>query len=237
MIDFKELLSKEWFRLVGVLLIGITIGVLFYPSKRIEEKMTAKHQEEISVLKEVHTKETKDLNEKYSASQQENKSLKVESERKISKLSEEVKTLKAKTKTSTYKLVKPDGTIEERTFSESEIDQSSRVVTQIQEEFKTKIEQIESRYAAIHTERVVAIKKEFDSKESEYKKTIDELTKSKTVTINEKKFGIEAGITNEKNYYGHATMDIWGPTFIGVHGQVGPNNNSNNLGIGLGLRF
>jgi hypothetical protein len=237
MINFKDLLSKEWFRLVGVLLIGITIGVVFYPSKRIEEKMTAKHQEEIAILKESHSKETKELSEKYTASLQENKSLKVESERKISKLSDEVKTLKAKTKVSTYKLVKPDGTIEERTFSESEVDESSRVVTSIQEEFKTKVEQIESRYAAIHTERVLAIKKQFDSKESEYKKTIDELTKSKTTTTNEKRFGIEAGITNEKNYYGHATMDVWGPTFVGVHGQVGPNNNSNNLGIGLGLRF
>lgn len=233
----SELLSKEWVRLVGVLLIGITIGVVFYPSKRIEEKLTQKHQEEISILKESHSKETKDLTDKYDAVVAESKSIKSESERKISKLTDEVKTLKSKTKVATYKLVKPDGTIEERTFTENEVDESSHVVTQIQEEFKQKVESIENRYAAIHSERVLALKKDFDSKESEYKKTIDELQKSKTVTVNEKKFGIEAGITNEKNYYGHATMDVWGPTFIGVHGQVGPNNDSNNLGIGLGLRF
>lgn len=236
--NWAELLTKEWVRLVGMLLLGVTIGALFYPTKRIEEKMTAKHQEEMSALKEQHSKETKDLTEKYDSAVAESKSLKTESERKISKLTDEVKTLKAKTKSSTYKLVKPDGTIEERTFTESEIDESSHVVTQIQEEFKTKVEQIENRYAIIHAERVTAIKKEFDSKESSYKKTIDELTKSKTVSVNEKRFGLEAGILTDKNYYGHATMDLWGPIFLGVHGELSQDKlNGNKMGAGVGLRF
>ncbi len=236
--NWAELFSKEWVRLVSVLLLGITIGALFYPTQRIEEKLTKKHEEEIAALKEEHQKTVVDLTERYASSLKENKTLKEESEQKITKLTDEVKTLKSKSKTSTYKLVKPDGTIEERTFSESEVDESSHVVTQIQEEFKKKVESIESRYAQIHAERVTAIKQEFDSKESQYKKTIDELTKSKTVSINEKRFGVEAGITNEKNYYGHATMDVWGPTFIGVHGQLGANgNDANNMGIGVGLRF
>lgn len=236
--SFKDALKNEYIRGGLILLIGITIGVLFYPTKRIEEKMTQKHQQEISILKEQHSKETQDIVEKYAASLKENKELRAESELKISKLTSEIKTLQSKQKTATYKLVKPDGTIEERTFTESEVNESSKVVTKIQEEFKTKIEQIETKYATIHAERVASLKRDFDSKESEYKKTIDELQKSKTVSVNEKRFGIEAGITNEKNYYGHATMDVWGPTFIGVHGQVGANgNDANNMGIGLGLRF
>jgi len=235
---FKDLLSKEWFRLTGMLLIGITVGVLFYPTKRIEEKMTIKHQQEIAVLKEAHSKETHDLSEKLDVATKESKQIKEESEHQLAKMTSEIKTLQSKIKVITYKLVKPDGTIEEKTFSESETNESSQMVTQIKEEFKTKIESIETKYAQIHTERVVAIKKEYDSKEAQYKKTIDELEKSKVTSINEKRFGLEAGITNEKNYYGHATMDVWGPTFVGVHGQVGANgNNANNMGIGLGLRF
>ena len=234
---FTDLLSKEWVRLVGVLLVGITIGVVFYPTKRIEEKLKTTHQEEITKLNETHAAEQHDLMERYTSSLKETKQVKEESQHTIASLTTQVKTLQSKQKTSTYKLVKPDGTIEERTFSESEVNESSKVVTKIQEEFKTKIEQIETKYATIHAERVQAIKTQFDSKEAEYKKTIDTLEKSKTVSINEKRFGIEAGLTNEKNYYGHATMDVWGPTFIGVHGQVGPQNNSNNLGVGLGLRF
>lgn len=235
---FKELLQKEWFRLLGVLLIGITIGVIFYPTKRIEEKMTLKYEQEIAAIKEQHNKEVSESETKWLSLVNEARTLKIEAEQKVSKLQEEVKTLQSKQKTETYKLVKPDGTIEERTFTESEVNESSKVVTQIQEEFNAKIEQIETKWSMIHQERVAKIQKEFDSKESDYKKTIQELQQSKTVSVNEKRFGLEVGITNEKNYYGHATMDVWGPTFIGVHGQIGANgSDANNMGIGLGLRF
>lgn len=236
--NLKDLLSKEWFRLVGVLLIGITLGAIFYPTKHIEERLTQKHQQEIATLREEHSKESQQLVEQYATSLKENRELYVTYESKVAKLTDEVKTLKAKQKTETYRLVKPDGTIEERTFSESEVDQSSRVVTQIQQEFKIKIDQIESKWETIHRERVSSIQRSFDSKEAEYKKTIDELQKSKVVSVNEKRFGIEAGITNDKNYYGHASMDLWGPVFVGLHGQVGTNgSNANNMGLGLGLRF
>ena len=234
----KDLLQKEWVRLVGVLLIGITIGVIFYPSKRIEEKLTQIHEAQITKIRAEYSKESTALVDKYAQSLEENKQIRAEYEHKISSLTDEVRTLQSKQKTETYKLVKPDGTIEERTFSESEINESSHVVTQIQEEFKSKVEQIENKYAQIHSERVTNITKEFRSKEEEYKQTIDRLEKSKVTSINEKRFGLEAGITNEQNYYGHATMDVWGPTFIGVHGQMGANgNNANNMGVGLGLRF
>ena len=234
--NFADLLSKEWVRLVGVLLIGITIGALFYPTKKVEEKITQKYEQEISNLKEVHAKESQDLVEKYAASLKENKELHVQTEQKISSLTSELKNLQSKQKTSYYKLIKPDGTIEIKKFSESEVNESSKVVTSIQQEFKTKIDQIESRYATIHKERVEKLQKDYDSKESEYKKTIAELTKSKTVSVNEKRFGLEAGMMSNKNYYGHATADLWGPVFIGVHGELGTNND-NKLGAGIGLRF
>jgi uncharacterized membrane-anchored protein YhcB (DUF1043 family) len=234
--NFTELLSKEWFRLTGMLLIGITIGAIFYPTKRIEEKITQKYEQEIASLKEVHSKESQDLIEKYASSLKENKELHVQTEQKISQLTSEIKTLQSKQKTAYYKLIKPDGTIEIKKFSESEVNESSKVVTQIQQEFKTKVDQIETKWSEIHKKRVAKLQKDFDSKESSYQKTIEELTKSKTTSVNEKRFGLEAGMMSNKNYYGHATADLWGPVFIGVHGEVG-NNNDNKLGAGIGLRF
>ena len=234
--NFLDLLKNEYVRGVLVLLMGITIGAVFYPTKRIEEKLTQKYQEEITLLKESHSKEVQDITEKYASSLKENKELHIQSEQKITKLTNEVKTLKSKQKIATYKLIKPDGTIEERTFSETEIDESSKVVTSIQEEFKQKIDQIETKWSDIHKERVTKIQKNFDAKETEYKKTIDELTKSRTVSVNEKRFGLEAGMMSNKDYYGHATADLWGPVFIGVHGELG-SNNDNKLGAGIGLRF
>lgn len=233
----KDLLQKEWFRLVGVLLIGITIGVIFYPSKRIEERLSQKHQEEISLLKDQSSKEKIELNEKLSIAEKQTRESHIQSEQKISKLTEEIKTLQSKQKTSYFKLIKPDGTVEIKKFTESEITESSKVISSIQEEFKQKIDSIEIKWSTIHQERLLKIQREFELKENQYKKTINELEYSKVTQTNEKKFGIEAGITSDKNYYGHATIDIWGPTFIGLHGEVDSSNTNNKLGVGLGLRF
>lgn len=230
----KDLLQKEWFRLLGVLLIGVTIGVVFYPTKRVEERLTQKYQQDISSVKEEALREKKEISEKLSISEKENKELSVQTEKRVSKLTEEIKTLQSKQKTSYFKLVKPDGTIEIKRFSESEVNESSKVISSMQEEFKQKIDAVETKWSTIHQDRLSKIQKEFDLKESQYQKTISELQYSKVSTTNEKRFGIEGGIMSNKNYYGHASMDVWGPTFIGVHGEMGTNNQ---LGIGLGLRF
>lgn len=236
--NIQDLLKNESVRLAAALVVGVTVGVIFYPSKKIEERTSQKYEQQISSLKESHSKETQNLKETIDNEQQQSKLYKAETERKITSLTSQVSDLKSKQKIATYKLVKPDGTIEERTFTETDIDSSTRTITRIQDEFKQKVESIEQKWSKVHEERVAAIKKNFDSKEQAYQKTISSLETSKITTINEKRFGLEAGITNEKNYYGHATMDVWGPTFIGVHGQVGANgNNANNMGIGLGLRF
>jgi hypothetical protein len=209
--NFQELLTKEWFRLAGMLIIGIVIGVVFYPTKRIEEKMTQKHEQEIVSLKEIHSKQVSSLNESAIQIAQSFKSYKEETDKKYSLLKSENKELKSKQKTAYYKLIKPDGTIEIKKFTENEVSESSKVITSIQEEFKTKISEIETKWESIHKERVLKIQKQFDSKEEEYKKTIDTLTKSKVTVINEKKSSVDIGLTNKKDYFLHAGTTIAGP--------------------------
>ena len=233
----KNLLTKEWFRYVAVLLGGITIGALFYPTKHIEERVSMKYESEIKSLKEVHEKEVQESQDRFLKTAQDFRMYHDESERKISKLTTEVKTLQSKQKTAYYKLIKPDGTIEIKKFTESEVNESSKVVTEIQEEFNQKITSIENKWETIHKERVTKLAREFDSKEENYKKEISELKKEKITDINPKKFGVEAGILSNKDYYGHATMDLWGPIFVGVHGQMGASATSGLLGAGVGLRF
>lgn len=237
----KILMNNQWAKYIAVLLIGITIGAIFYPTRHVEEKITKKYEQEISSLKESHSKEVSELNEKYTSSLKENKELHVQSEQKITKLTQEVKSLQSRQKTAYYKLIKPDGTIEIKKFTESEVNESTKVVTQIQEEFKTKVDQIETKWAEIHKERVAKLSKEFDSKESNYKKTIEELQKSKTVTVNEKRFGLEAGMMNNKDYYGHFTAGIWGPVFLGIQDEFRPATNDevaeNRIGLGVGISF
>lgn len=232
--NLRDLLSKEWVRLVGVLLIGVTIGAIFYPTKRIEEKISQKYEQVISSLKETHQKEVDSVKEEFVKVSAEYHSYHQETEHKISTLTSQVSELKSRQRISTYKLVKPDGTIEERSFTENEIDQSTKTVTKIQDEFKQKVDAIESKWSKIHQERVATIQKSFDSKESDYKKTIETLEKSKTVSVNEKRFGLEVGMLTDKNYYGHATADLWGPVFVGVNAEFSVDNT---IGLGVGIHF
>ncbi len=216
------------------LIAGMAIGALMYPTRHIEEKLNTTHQQEIEHLKAVQSSEMTAQKEQYSKLEQETKEYHKTTESKISSLTTQVTTLKSHQKTSSYKLVKPDGTIEERNFSESDVDESQSVVTSIQQEFKEKVDSIEKKWEQIHKERVTQIEKEFASKESDYQKTIDTLQKSKVEDVNKKSFGIEAGGLSNASYYGHITYDVFGPFFLGAQGQWG---NSNAAGLGIGIRF
>lgn len=237
----RDLLNNEYVRATLILLIGITIGALFYPTKKIEEKVSQRYEQQILTLNEKHSQELKSISEAKDKVEQESKEYHKTSEQKISSLTSQVTELKSKQKTSTYKLVKPDGTIEERTFTESEIDQSTKTITKIQEEFKQKVDSIEQKWSQIHEQRVTELKKQFDSKEQGYQETIATLEKSKTVSVNEKHFGVEAGVMNDKAYYAHLTGDVWGPLFIGVQGELKTpdikQSGESRFGLGVGLRF
>lgn len=217
-----------------VLLVGMAIGAIFYPTKHIEERERQKHELETKTLSEQHSRELSKLQETLDKTVQQSTEYRQETEHRINILITENRTLKSHQRVSTYKLVKPDGTIEEKTFTETDIDESKQVITSIQEEFKQKVASIETKWETIHKERMQAIKKEFDSKEETYKKQIDELEKSKVVDVNKRSFGIEAGLMTSGNYYGHATYDFFGPFFLGFQGQFGQ---SSAAGAGLGLRF
>jgi hypothetical protein len=219
---------------VLVLLLGVFLGAVFYPTKHIEETLTKKHQEEIAVIKEQHQKELTKEHESYVKVSDEFRSYHAESEKKISTLTTKVTNLESHQKTAYYKVVRPDGTIEIKRFSETDVSESTKVVTQIQEEFKQKVDSIENKWETIHKERVTQIQKQFDAKEQEYKKTIDEMKQTKVVDINKKSFGIEVGLLTNKDYYGHVTYDLFGPLFIGGHAQFGPEQAA---GLGIGLRL
>jgi hypothetical protein len=229
-----KLWGQQWFRYLAVALIGVTVGALFYPTKRIEERVSQKYQAEMTSLKEVHAKEISETKDNYDKQLQVSNKKIQESELKVTKLSSEVRNLQSKQKTAFFKIVRADGTVEIQKFSESEVNESTKVVTQIQTEFKQKIEQIEQKWETIHKDRVTKLQKDFESKEEAYKKEISEFKSSKVTEVNKKNFGIEGGMTTDKNYYGHATADIWGPVFLGLHGTMG---NNKELGAGLGLRF
>jgi len=222
-------------RYVAVLVLGIAIGAVFYPTKRIEEKLRIQYEQQISQLKETNQKTVASLQQSLDKSESDSKNLQVTTTQKIAKLTTENSQLKSKKSENYSKIVHPDGTIEIRDIKDSEVDQNQQVVVSIKQEFDQKVKDIETRYAKIHEQRVQQIQQDFSQKEEKYQSTIASLQKDKTVTVNPKSFGIEAGVMTNKDYYGHVTYDIFGPVFLGAGAQFGPTDNAGS--VGLGIRF
>jgi len=75
--------------------------------------------------------------------------------KKLEQLTEENRTLRQRTKT--YKIVKPDGTIEER--SESESESTEQIATEVREEWAKKITEETNRKIEEYTERLQKVER------------------------------------------------------------------------------
>lgn len=235
---FKALLGTyPWLGYVLVLVAGVALGALFYPTSHIEERLKSEYEQTIAQEKNTHAVEMKNLTDKYEKEVAERKTLEVETSKKITSLTIQVRDLKSKTKESYYKIVKPDGTIEIRKFKESEVDESTKVIASVKEEFDTKIKEINDRYEKVHRERVLAIKNEFDEKEKNYQQTISKLEKEKITDINPRKGSLELGYLSNRYMYIHTTYDLFGPVFLGVQTQYNPTDVGFAAGGSIGFRF
>jgi hypothetical protein len=113
---------------------------------------------------------------------------------------------KLKSKKSTYKIIKPDGTVEERTSSETESEES--VSESVREEYEKKV-----------FERIKKSEEEF-------------MKKLETVTKENKKLTISGGITTGLKYYGAGSYKVWSPLTIEASAF---SDGSFAFGIGLSL--
>lgn len=232
---YLSLLNNQVVRYVLTLVAGVAIGAVFYPTKSIKESLEKTHQVEISQLKEQFSQQQQKSEEEYNKTISQYKQTTEQSQHKIDTLTTQISTMKSQQKTSYYKLVKPDGTVEIRKTSDSETEESNQVVTQIHEEFQKKIDSIEKKWEDVHTKKVQELTASFASKEQSYQKEIDTLKQTKDTEVNQKKFGVELGETVDKNTYLHATGDIFGPVFMGLHGEYGQDHKD--IGVGVGIRF
>jgi len=231
----QPLLKNEYVRYVLVLLAGITIGALFYPTKRVEERVSQKYEQQIKTLNQVHSQELQTSKSQLDKVTSESRTLQSESQEKISQLTTQVHDLQTSRKTTYYKLVHPDGTTEIRETTDSETEESDKVATQVQAEYQQKLDTTVQQLNQVHETQVSQMQKDYTSKAESYEQTISELKKEKITETGVKKFGVEGGYLNDKDYYVHATGDLWGPFFLGIHGETGPTDSK--LGVGLGIRF
>lgn len=239
-----NLIQQKWFQLVACLLAGITVGALFYPQTRTEERVREEMKQEYTLkeeeLSKKHSLETQELQEKLTTEENSHKEFESQTTHKIESLTTENTQLKQSSRKSKFKLIKPDGTIVEKEFEESNSESSQTVVTQIREEFDQKVKSIEDKWKKIHEERVSKMQAEFAEELKKAKaetNTVTVVKESEKITeTNKKKFRPEIGITTNKDIYGHVSYTIWGPMFLGG-GVSGSTHGFGDARLGVGVEF
>lgn len=233
----SKLLENTYVRYGIALAIGAALGAIFYPTKSIEREIEKKYRaEKIKLIKELNTVKSKSREEKQELSSKISK-IELESQQKISSLRIENRSLKQKVTERKLKIVKPDGTIVEQSFKESNTEAVSRVITDVRQEFNTKVKSIESKWKKIHEKRVTSIKEKYEKKIQEKDKVITSYKKKESIKVNPRKFGIAFGIMADDQYYSNISYDVYGPWFLNLQVESSKNLDRGSGGVGVGLKF
>lgn len=219
------------------LLGGIAIGAIFYPSKTITREVEARYESTIDRLENEKKSEREQFAEILTKRETEHKEYRRETDQKMSSLRTENTELKQKTKETIVKIVKPDGTITEKTIRTSDTQVVSQIVTDIKQEFNEKVSSIEEKWKQVHEDRVKDIKKDYERQLEEKQKEISYYSKKETIKVNERKFGVSLGYTKNDTYFSSITYSVFGPFFLDVHLEADPKFVNSNGGVGLGFSF
>jgi hypothetical protein len=234
--DYAKILKNRYVQMAACLAIGITVGTVFYPQSRVEERYKSAYEKKELELREQHSLEKMELTEKH-LQQEKTYVERIEtSTQKINSLVTENTNLKQSIKKRKFKIIKPDGTVIEKEFEESNSEATASTVTQVKAEFDRQVSVLEEKWKKVHEERVVSLKKEFDEKLLKAKSEVKIVEREKIVEVNKKSFRPEIGVTTDKNGYLHGTYDIWGPVFLG--GGITGNKEEvkeGRIGIGVAL--
>lgn len=243
---FKDLLKRREVQLVLALLLGITVGAIFYPTKRVEERVkievSERYELNISELKQERERLVSNYEERLDTEEKRYVEYQEEVSERMISLTTENRELKQSMKKKKFKLVKPDGTIIEREYEESQSEEVTSVVTEVRLEFDRKVASIEDKWKKVHQKRVGDLEKEYEAKvekvRSEQKEKIVYVDKEKIVEVNSKKLRPEIGVNTDKEVYLHTTYSLWGPVFIGAGTSM--NIETKEFGdarVGVGIEF
>ena len=230
------LLQNRYAQLVVVCAAGALIAILVTPSSQTTESIKQEYQQimdkKVQEQKDITTAVTKNLDEM----NQKYKSLNEQYTSKVSELTSTIASMSSHKTEIRYKITKPDGTIEERSFFESEDTASTQMVSELKSDYEHKLEQAESTLNEKHSQEVTQIKNTYSLQIAELKTTISTLEKEKSVTVNPKKWGAELGVTSAMTAYLHTSYVFWGPVYVGSHYEM-DRDKKTTVGAGLGINL
>jgi hypothetical protein len=217
-----------------VFIAGGAVAAIFYPTKQIKESLQKTFQQQITTVQQQDAQTLATQQASYQKLQQQYSDYQSSSNEKINELTNQVSNLKSHNKTTTFKIVHPDGTVEERDTTESDVDQTDSITQQVQAEWQQKVTDAVTTTTQQFQQQISTLQTQWSSKEQSYQSQIASLTQTKSVTTNPKNFTLDVGGITNGDYYGHVTYNVWGPFILGLQGQFGA---SSAAGAGLGLRF
>lgn len=231
------MLKNKYVQITLALIIGGAIGAIFYPSKTITKEETYKYEQQIERLETEKKNLTSFYEKQITKEEKEHKEYKEEVTKKTESLREENFQLKQKVSEKRFKIVRPDGTIEEKWFKDSETDVVSSTVTKIKSEFTRKVIQIESKWKKIHEQRIKKIKESYDKRIASSESKRITATKKTKIEVNKRSFGLSLGYTSEQKYFSSIMYDVYGPFFLDLHLGATRDLTDKEAGIGIGMRF
>ncbi len=231
---------------------GILLAIVLYPSGTISTTEKTKIEEEVRTVYETKLKESEEIlrQEKIRfekdllSVKQENSKRELELSTKLNSLISENSSLKKKTKMVTIEKIYPNGTIERKTISTSELEYETQRMAQIQQEAEQKLKDTVSKLNEQHS-------KEITEKTSSMQSSIDKLSidlatserlrkeeieKSKTVVKTVRPLAVGLGVNTDRQYTVEAQYMFLGPLYVGASYDNGGISN-NRAGISLGIRF
>jgi uncharacterized protein YlxW (UPF0749 family) len=249
---YLEILKNQYVRYCLAFVVGVGVTIVVYPSRsvsssektKIEEQLKSTYesklqqsQQELKDQKETYQKQIDSVTQQYT---QQN----LELSNKLNVLTSENSSLKQKTKMVTIEKTYPDGTIEKKTISTSELESQDQRVAQVQKEAEQKLTDTITKLKEEHSKELLQktseLQVKIDSlstslKESE-RSLKEEQDKSKTVSSNPRPFALGLGLNTDKQYIVEAQYAFWGPVYLGgVYDKGGISNDR--AGLTLGIRF
>lgn len=246
------ILNNRYARYAIAFAAGIVLTILLYPSdsKSIAEKdrlleetrtlLVSRLQESESILRserESHQREIQTV-------RQESSKREHELTTKISSLMTENSSLKQKTKMVTIEKVYPDGTMERKTISTSELESQTQIIAQIQRDAEEKIVDTVSKLKQEHakelSEKTSALQSKIDRLSLDLNRSEsllkEEREKSSKTESNPRPFALGLGLNTDRQYTVETQYTFWGPVYVGASYDTGGISNDR-AGLSLGIRF
>ena len=219
------------FALLVLFVIGLLFGVPRTTSYLREEAVKTYKQE----AEAKYGQYEKQISNERTAHEEQLQKMKLEFSQKESTFQSQIKDLRSKSRITYIKVVKPDGTIEERRVEQSEVIDVTTNITQIKKEYDLKLQDEISRITE-ETERSYMIASQ-TWREEKYRleEEIRTIKEQKTTSVNPRQLRAEIGLLNDMTAYIHGSYDLIGPFFIGS--QVERYKDTYTGGLGIGVKF